>query len=137
MATDTGGKRGPVSSRGAERFRRDRGSDFSGGYDNNAFSNPNAGAWGGHNAADPHNHHGGAGNFNDPRAGQSYADRGANDSPSGNAGAIGVPPAVPGFGYSFPGMPNMFTGFMMGGNGNGGSGTPGQGDGQGHNGNGQ
>ncbi|KAI5285529.1 hypothetical protein KEM54_000498 [Ascosphaera aggregata] len=140
MATDTGGKRGPVSSRGAERFRRDRVNEFSGGMDNHNYSNPNANAWGGHGGAGPgaHGHHGHIGNYNDPRAGQSYADRGANDSPSGNAGAIGVPPAVPGFGYSFPGMPAMFPGFMMGGgNGNGNVGAPGQGDGQGQTGNGQ
>lgn len=28
---------------------------------------------------------------------------------------VGVPPAVPGFGFSFPGMPVFPPGFMMGG----------------------
>lgn len=28
---------------------------------------------------------------------------------------VGVPPAVPGFGFSFPGMPMFPPGFMMGG----------------------
>lgn len=50
-------------------------------------------------------------------------DRGGDDGNSGggdrdnmsnaNANAIGVPPAVPGFGFSFPGMPMFPPGFML------------------------
>jgi protein NRD1 len=32
-----------------------------------------------------------------------------------SANNVGVPPAVPGFGFSFPGMPMFPPGFMMGG----------------------
>ncbi|KAI9933355.1 hypothetical protein ASPWEDRAFT_30196 [Aspergillus wentii DTO 134E9] len=75
IATDTGGKRGPVSSRTQQdRFRRPE-------RDNN----PGPGMGG-------------------------QADR---DMPSVNN--VGVPPAVPGFGFSFPGMPMFPPGFMMGG----------------------
>jgi protein NRD1 len=38
----------------------------------------------------------------------------ADRDPS-NANNPGVPPAVPGFGFSFPGMPMFPPGFMMGG----------------------
>jgi len=34
-----------------------------------------------------------------------------------NPNNIGVPPAVPGFGFNFPGMPNFAQNFMMGGQG--------------------
>ncbi|RAH48542.1 Nrd1 complex RNA-binding subunit [Aspergillus brunneoviolaceus CBS 621.78] len=76
IATDTGGKRGPVSSRGQQdRFRRpDR-------------EGPPAGM--------------GAG---------PVPDRDVN-----NANNVGVPPAVPGFGFSFPTMGMFPPGFMMGG----------------------
>ncbi|KAL4927808.1 Nrd1 complex RNA-binding subunit [Aspergillus undulatus] len=67
IATDTGGKRGPVSTRVQhDRPRRER--------------------------------------------------EGPPMGDMSNANNVGVPPAVPGFGFSFPGMPNMFPpGFMMGG----------------------
>ncbi len=80
MATDSGGKRGPQSSRTnthpeRERFRRnDR-------------------------------HEGGGG------GGAQDRDHG------GNPNNIGVPPAVPGFGFNFPGMPMLAQNFMMGGQG--------------------
>lgn len=77
IATDTGGKRGPISTRThQDRVQRpEREGPMSG--------------------AGP----GGAG----------PADR---DAASAN---VGVPPAVPGFGFSFPGMPVFPPGFMMGG----------------------
>ncbi|KAL1998160.1 hypothetical protein VTN02DRAFT_6744 [Thermoascus thermophilus] len=37
------------------------------------------------------------------------------DRDASNANNVGVPPAVPGFGFSFPGMPMFPPGFMMGG----------------------
>ncbi|PWY79551.1 hypothetical protein BO70DRAFT_406936 [Aspergillus heteromorphus CBS 117.55] len=96
IATDTGGKRGPVSSRTQQdRFRRQ-----------DREGPPAAGM---------------------PMGGGS-ADR---DIPSANN--VGVPPAVPGFGFSFPGMPMFPPGFMMGGAQAGSSGgsaapPPGQGN---------
>ncbi|KAL3445501.1 hypothetical protein BJX65DRAFT_146604 [Aspergillus insuetus] len=67
IATDTGGKRGPVSTRVSNDRppRRDR--------DGPPMGDPNS------------------------------------------ANNVGVPPAVPGFGFSFPGMPMFPPGFMMGG----------------------
>ncbi|KAL2830356.1 hypothetical protein BJY01DRAFT_119488 [Aspergillus pseudoustus] len=67
IATDTGGKRGPVSTRVSNDRppRRDR--------DGPPMADPNS------------------------------------------ANNVGVPPAVPGFGFSFPGMPMFPPGFMMGG----------------------
>lgn len=73
IATDTGGKRGPVSSRTQQdRFRRPE-------------------------------------RENPPGAG------GQGDRDAANVNNVGVPPAVPGFGFSFPGMPMFPPGFMMGG----------------------
>ncbi|KAL3459860.1 hypothetical protein BJX64DRAFT_264252 [Aspergillus heterothallicus] len=68
IATDTGGKRGPVSTRVSNDRppRRDRDGPPMGGDPNSANN-------------------------------------------------VGVPPAVPGFGFSFPGMPMFPPGFMMGG----------------------
>ncbi|GMF72872.1 unnamed protein product [Aspergillus oryzae] len=40
---------------------------------------------------------------------------GQPDRDISNANNVGVPPAVPGFGFSFPGMPMFPPGFMMGG----------------------
>ncbi|KAL4915585.1 hypothetical protein BDW62DRAFT_188173 [Aspergillus aurantiobrunneus] len=66
IATDTGGKRGPVSTRVQhDRPRRER--------------------------------------------------EGPQMGDQSNANNVGVPPAVPGFGFSFPGMPMFPPGFMMGG----------------------
>ena len=42
-------------------------------------------------------------------------DRDRDGSSNPNSNAIGVPPAVPGFGFSFPGMPMFPPGFMLGG----------------------
>ncbi|GKZ50446.1 hypothetical protein AbraIFM66951_003583 [Aspergillus brasiliensis] len=76
IATDTGGKRGPVSSRTQQdRFRRPERD----------------------------------GSANGMGMGGSVE----RDIP--NANNVGVPPAVPGFGFSFPGMPMFPPGFMMGG----------------------
>ncbi|PGH18854.1 hypothetical protein AJ79_00267 [Helicocarpus griseus UAMH5409] len=115
MATDQGGKRGPQSTRTnmePERFRR-----------------PHRGPPPSHM---DHSHDHGYGDRN----GNSN-DR--NDANANNANAIGVPPAVPGFGFSFPGMPMFPPGFMMGGAagatgaaaGGQGQGQQGQGDGSG------
>ena len=49
---------------------------------------------------------------------------GSVDRDTSGVGNIGVPPAVPGFGFSFPGMPMFPPGFMMGGAGAGGSSQP-------------
>ncbi|EHA28610.1 hypothetical protein CBS115989_1628 [Aspergillus niger] len=77
IATDTGGKRGPVSSRTQQdRFRRPERD----------------------------------GPANGMGMGGGSVER---DIP--NANNVGVPPAVPGFGFSFPGMPMFPPGFMMGG----------------------
>lgn len=77
MATDSGGKRGPQSSRTqGDRFRRaDRGMDMPNG----------GGMYGGADHEAP--------NLNNPA----------------------VAPAVPGFGFQFPGMPMLPPGFMLGG----------------------
>lgn len=73
IATDTGGKRGPVSSRTQQdRFRRPE-------------------------------------RENPPGPG------GQGDRDTASVNNVGVPPAVPGFGFSFPGMPMFPPGFMMGG----------------------
>lgn len=72
IATDTGGKRGPISS----RTNQDR------------FPRPER---------------------EGPLPGAGPADRDASNA------NVGVPPAVPGFGFSFPGMPVFPPGFMMGG----------------------
>ncbi|KAL3470392.1 hypothetical protein BJX99DRAFT_50275 [Aspergillus californicus] len=78
IATDTGGKRGPVSTRVShDRPRRD-GRDQEG-----------------------------------PMIGEQP-----------NVNNVGVPPAVPGFGFSFPGMPLFPPGFMMGGAQGGGAQPP-------------
>ncbi|GES65629.1 RNA binding protein Nrd1 [Aspergillus terreus] len=79
IATDTGGKRGPISSRTQQdRFRRPE----------RDGPPPSMGPGG----------HGGP-----PERDASIANN------------VGVPPAVPGFGFSFPGMPMFPPGFMMGG----------------------
>ncbi|KAF7593166.1 hypothetical protein BBP40_011879 [Aspergillus hancockii] len=79
IATDTGGKRGPISS----RTQQDR------------FTRPDRDG--------PPARMGPGGHGGQP-------DR---DIP--NTNNVGVPPAVPGFGFSFPGMPMFPPGFMMGG----------------------
>ncbi|KAL5355445.1 hypothetical protein BJX96DRAFT_48851 [Aspergillus floccosus] len=82
IATDTGGKRGPISSRTQQdRFRRPEREGPPPGM--------GPGAHGGHG--------------------------GQPDRDASNANNVGVPPAVPGFGFSFPGMPMFPPGFMMGG----------------------
>ncbi|KAF7168116.1 hypothetical protein CNMCM5623_001230 [Aspergillus felis] len=79
IATDTGGKRGPVSSRTQQdRFRRPERDVQPAGM--------GPGGPGPHEGRDP--------------------------SAVNN---VGVPPAVPGFGFSFPGMHMFPPGFMMGG----------------------
>ncbi|RAH62562.1 RNA binding protein Nrd1 [Aspergillus piperis CBS 112811] len=76
IATDTGGKRGPVSSRTQQdRFRRPE--------------------------------------REGPANGMGMGGSVEREIP--NANNVGVPPAVPGFGFSFPGMPMFPPGFMMGG----------------------
>ncbi|RAL07309.1 Nrd1 complex RNA-binding subunit [Aspergillus homomorphus CBS 101889] len=76
IATDTGGKRGPVSSRGQQdRFRRPE--------------------------------------REGPPAGMGTGP--VPDRDVTNANNVGVPPAVPGFGFSFPTMGMFPPGFMMGG----------------------
>ena len=62
-------------------------------------------------------HSGGVGGLGGP----SNADRELS-----NANNPAVPPAVPGFGFSFPGMPMFPPGFMMGGTQAGSSTTPAQ-----------
>jgi protein NRD1 len=65
-------------------------------------------------------------------------DRGADNGNGGSSGTggnpdrdvasannVGVPPAVPGFGFSFPGIPMFPHGFMLGG-AQGGTSTPAQ-----------
>ncbi|KAK2746230.1 hypothetical protein FQN57_003352 [Myotisia sp. PD_48] len=90
MATDQGGKRGPQSSRTGHG-----GGGGGGGSGGNqeryrrSDRNGDDGYGGGHDDRD-------------------------HDSSSGiNPNTIGVPPAVPGFGFSFPGMPMFPPGFMM------------------------
>ncbi|KAF9885603.1 hypothetical protein FE257_012694 [Aspergillus nanangensis] len=83
IATDTGGKRGPISSRTQqERFRPRQERD-------GAPAGMGGGGNGGHG--------------------------GPPDREVSSANNVGVPPAVPGFGFSFPGMPMFPPGFMMGG----------------------
>ncbi|PIG81255.1 RNA binding protein Nrd1 [Aspergillus arachidicola] len=79
IATDTGGKRGPISS----RTQQDR------------FPRPDRDG--------PSARMGPGGHGGQP------------DRDISNANNVGVPPAVPGFGFSFPGMPMFPPGFMMGG----------------------
>ncbi|PGH23147.1 hypothetical protein AJ80_02778 [Polytolypa hystricis UAMH7299] len=101
MATDQGGKRGPISSRagfggaprgggggggGPEHYRRDHHHRMD------------------HDSGSAHSS-GGAGG-----AGDRSGDNSANSNPN----AIGVPPAVPGFGFQFPGIPMFPSGFMLG-----------------------
>jgi protein NRD1 len=78
MATDSGGKRGPQSSRtqGDGFRRRDRGMDM-------------------------------------PNGGGMYG--GGQDHEGPNLSNPAVAPAVPGFGFQFPGMPMLPPGFMLGG----------------------
>lgn len=96
IATDTGGKRGPVSSRTQQdRFRRpDR--DGQGPPGQGGGPGTGAGAGAGQGA---------------PGSGPG----GAPDREAPGVNNVGVPPAVPGFGFSFPGMPMFPPGFMMGG----------------------
>lgn len=85
MATDSGGKRGPQSSRTqGDRFRRDRGMDMGNG-------------------------------------GGMYGGGAEHEAP--NLSNPAVAPAVPGFGFQFPGMPMLPPGFPMLGGGQPGS-TP-------------
>lgn len=79
IATDTGGKRGPISSRTQQdRFRRPE-------------------------------------RENQPAPGNGGGGSGPADREAPAVNNVGVPPAVPGFGFSFPGMPMFPPGFMMGG----------------------
>ncbi|KAK2766202.1 hypothetical protein FQN54_007718 [Arachnomyces sp. PD_36] len=84
MATDQGGKRGPQSTR-TNPGQQDR------------FRRPERGM-DGHEPYGQHDRDGSANQHN------------ANTNNSG----IGVPPAVPGFGFSFPGMPLFPPDFMLG-----------------------
>ncbi|KAJ5813860.1 hypothetical protein N7504_010515 [Penicillium tannophilum] len=79
IATDTGGKRGPIST-------RTQGDRFTGGRrpERDGFG-------GGHHSGPP---------------------QGDRDMPNNVNSA--VPPAVPAYGFSFPGMPMLPPGFMMG-----------------------
>lgn len=79
IATDTGGRRGPISSRTQQDGRQD-----------NRFRRPERENYSGPGGQQPE-----------------------HDAP--NVNNVGVPPAVPGFGFSFPGMPMFPPGFMMGG----------------------
>ena len=79
IATDTGGRRGPISSRTQQDGRQD-----------NRFRRPERENYSGPGGQQPD-----------------------HDAP--NMNNVGVPPAVPGFGFSFPGMPMFPPGFMMGG----------------------
>ena len=92
MATDQGGKRGPQSSRPG------------GGYGHERFNRRSErGGGGGPGAADD-------------APSSTHADRDHQDSSASNPNAsnVGVPPAVPGFGFSLPGMPMFPPGFMLG-----------------------
>lgn len=48
-----------------------------------------------------------------PPGPNNQADRDRDNSSNPNANTVQVPPAVPGFGFSFPGMPMFPTGFML------------------------
>lgn len=79
MATDKAGYQGPRSSR-------------DGGFNPNNFNNtPN------HNS----NNNNGNSRFRQPDRQQNY-DNGSNP----NHSAVGVPPAIPSFGFQFPTLPN-------------------------------
>ncbi|EGD92642.1 RNA binding protein Nrd1 [Trichophyton tonsurans CBS 112818] len=116
MATDQGGKRGPQSSRYShERFRRnERGGGGGGG-----------GGAGGSGGDDSHNSGSGSGSGDHDR------DRDRDSASGPNANAIGVPPAVPGFGFSFPGMPMFPPGFILPGTQTSTTGAPSQPNAQG------
>ena len=79
MATDSGGKRGPQSTRlnGPDHRNNDRG----GGYRNNSND---------YDRTDSRDR-------NDPYRSSQQPQQGQN----------GIPPPVPGFGFNFTGMPNM------------------------------
>ncbi|EZF22862.1 hypothetical protein H112_04354 [Trichophyton rubrum D6] len=115
MATDQGGKRGPQSSRYShERFRRNERSGGGGG-----------GGGGGSGGDDSHNSGSGSGSGDHDR------DRDRDSASGPNANAIGVPPAVPGFGFSFPGMPMFPPGFILPGTQTSTTGPPSQPNAQG------
>ncbi|KAJ5908008.1 hypothetical protein N7495_000690 [Penicillium taxi] len=105
IATDTGGRRGPIST----RQPNDRG--FGGNQNDRGFGNQTNDR--------------GFGGGNDRFGGARRQDRGNYDAPAGNPGGRGtpdmnannpsVPPPVPAYGFNFPGMPMLPPGFMMGG----------------------
>lgn len=104
IATDTGGKRGPVSSRTQQdRPRRPEREGGGGGQ-----GPPGAGHGHGHG-------HGPPGGGQAPGAGPGAGAGAGPDREAPGVNNVGVPPAVPGFGFSFPGMPMFPPGFMMGG----------------------
>lgn len=85
IATDTGGRRGPISSRG----QPDRG-----GYGGGGFRRQDRDGIGG-----------------GPNAGPGHQ----GDREMGNVNNPAVPPAVPAYGFNFANMPMLPPGFMMGG----------------------
>ncbi|KAJ5698274.1 hypothetical protein N7462_000279 [Penicillium macrosclerotiorum] len=96
IATDTGGKRGPVSSRGQNPDR------FAG---SGAGAGAGAGAGGGRGRPD-RDAYGGAPNPGGP---------GRNDRDMSTVNNPAVAPAVPAYGFNFASMPMLPPGFMMGG----------------------
>ncbi|EER40468.1 RNA binding protein Nrd1 [Histoplasma capsulatum H143] len=131
MATDQGGKRGPQSTRTApepERFRRQNRGAMDDGHGPGPAHGPAHGHGYGHGQMSSSSAVPGS-NGNGERNGSNMGDRNDRDgsASANNANAIGVPPAVPGFGFSFQGMPMFPPGFMMGGAGAGtGTGTSAQ-----------
>jgi protein NRD1 len=86
IATDTGGKRGPISTR-----------------DNRFGGHPGGGGSGGGGRRDRDGYSGG------PNMGDGAGDQGQSlNNPA-------VPPAVPAYGFNFASMPMLPPGFMMGG----------------------
>ncbi|QSS62422.1 RNA binding protein Nrd1 [Histoplasma capsulatum] len=132
MATDQGGKRGPQSTRTApepERFRRQNRGAMDDGHGPGPAHGPAHGHGYGHGQMSSSSAVPGS-NGNGERNGSNMGDRNDRDgsASANNANAIGVPPAVPGFGFSFQGMPMFPPGFMMGGAGAGtGTGSSAQG----------
>ncbi|EGC48202.1 conserved hypothetical protein [Histoplasma capsulatum var. duboisii H88] len=131
MATDQGGKRGPQSTRTApepERFRRQNRGAMDDGHGPGPAHGPAHGHGYGHGQMSSSSAVPGS-NGNGERNGSNMGDRNDRDgsASANNANAIGVPPAVPGFGFSFQGMPMFPPGFMIGGAGAGtGTGTSAQ-----------
>ncbi|EEQ90495.1 hypothetical protein RJZ56_006741 [Blastomyces dermatitidis] len=123
MATDQGGKRGPQSTRTnmePERFRRPNRGPMDDGHGPGPGHSPAHGHGHGHGHGQMSSSGVSGGNGGEQRngSGHGHGDRNDHDgsASANNANAIGVPPAVPGFGFTLPGM-HMFPGFMMGGAG--------------------